>query len=209
MAETGIAAEQPEAVPVALSVIGTAEGRTEGVASVAVPAESESSAEDEGNVLGFHGEMVLLTWVAFLVSAVLLGKFLWKPILRILEDRENEIRGAVEDAAAARKAASEADAQASEKLASAEAEARVRADALVAAAQQRAAAMEAEARAAVAAKQRASDERMAAERAEALKKLGEQAGDEIAAALEKMLPGLLTDEQRTAYQERIAAEVRF
>ena len=223
MAETGIIAEQPVAEPVVVAQSAVAEAvtaqpavsvgadtGTDVSAYVSVPpAESEPVAEEEGNVFGFHGEMVLLTWVAFLISAVLLGKFLWKPILRVLEDRENEIREAAEEAVAARKAAAEADTLAAEKIAAAETEARAKADALVLAAQQRTAAMEAEARTAIAAKQRASDERMAAERADALKRLGEQAGDEIAAALEKMLPGLLTDEQRKVYQERIAAEVRF
>lgn len=223
MAETGIIAEQPVAEPVVVAQSAVAEAvtaqpavsvgadtGTDVSAYVSVPpAESKPVAEEEGNVFGFHGEMVLLTWVAFLISAVLLGKFLWKPILRVLEDRENEIREAAEEAVAARKAAAEADTLATEKIAAAETEARAKADALVLAAQQRAAAMEAEARTAIAAKQRASDERMAAERADALKRLGEQAGDEIAAALEKMLPGLLTDEQRKVYQERIAAEVRF
>ena len=50
---------------------------------------------------------------------------------------------------------------------------------------------------------------MAEERAAALRKLSEQAGGEIAKALDRLLPGLLTDAQRQAYQDQIAADVRF
>ncbi len=166
--------------------------------------------EEHGNdVLGFDGQMVLLTWVAFLIAAVLLGKLLWKPILNVLEAREAEIKNSLDDAAKARKAAQDADALASQTLANAEKEARVQADALISATQARIETLEQETHTALAQKRKVAEERLAVEREDALKRLREQAGDEIAAALEQILPGLLTDEQRKAYQERIAAEVRF
>mgnify|MGYP000616603919 CR=1 FL=1 len=58
-----------------------------------------------GNVMGFDGQVVLLTWIAFLIAFVVLGKLVWKPILQWLESRETEIRSSLDDAAAARKAA--------------------------------------------------------------------------------------------------------
>lgn len=165
--------------------------------------------ETPGAVLGFDGTMVLLTWAAFLIAAVVLGKLLWKPILRFVEAREGEIKASLDDAAKARQAAAEADAKAAETLAAAAREARARADAQAQAALRHAAAMEAEAREAIAAKRQAAEERLEEERAEALKRLGEQAGGEIAHALERLLPGLLTDAQRQAYQDRIAEEVKL
>lgn len=166
-------------------------------------------APESGAVLDFSGTMVLLTWVAFLIAAIVLGKLLWKPILRFVEAREDEIKASLEDAMKARKAAEEADAKAAETLAQAERDARAKADAQAQAAQRHIAALEAEARSAIAAKRKAAEERLAEERTEALKRLGEHAGSEIAAALERMLPGLLSDEQRQAYQDRIAAEVKL
>lgn len=172
-------------------------------------AQPEPVTGASGAVLSFSGEMVLLTWVAFLVAAVVLGKLLWKPILRFVEARESEIKASLDDAAKARKAAEEADAKAAETVATAMREARAKADAQAQAAQRHIAALEAEAREAIAARRKAAEERLEEERAEALKRLGEQAGGEIAHVLERLLPGLLTETQRQAYQDRITAEVRL
>ncbi len=180
------------------------------MAETTATAEQPTHAEPgDVSFTGFSGEMVLLTWVAFLVAAVVLGKLLWRPILRFVEAREDEIKASLADAEKARKAAGEADAKAAETLAQAEREARAKADAQAQAAQRHVAALEAEAREAIAARRRAAEERLEEERAEALKRLGEHAGGEIAQALERLLPGLLTDAQRQAYQDRIAAEVKL
>ena len=165
--------------------------------------------EAPGNVMGFDQTVILCTWIAFLIAFVVLGKFLWKPILRYLESREEEIRTSLDDAAAARKAAAEADTKAEQVVADAEREARAKADAMAVAARKHVAELESEAREAIAAKRRAAEADMADERAAALRKLSEQAGGEIAKALDRMLPGLLTDAQRQAYQDQIAADVRF
>ena len=42
--------------------------------------------------------MVILTWVTFFALFAILKKFAWKPILQILDDREKNIRAAVEEA---------------------------------------------------------------------------------------------------------------
>lgn len=176
-------------------------------ATVAVSPEPTHS--EPGAVLGFDGEMVLLTWVAFLIAALVLGKLLWKPILRFVEAREGEIKASLDDAAKARKAAEVADAKAAETVAAAEREARARADAQAQAAQRHVAALEAEAREAIAAKRQAAETRLEEERAETLGRLREAAGGEIAAALERLLPGMLTDEQRAAYQAAIVKEINL
>lgn len=165
--------------------------------------------EGEGAVMGFDGMVVLFTWIAFLIAFVVLGKFLWKPIMRYLESREEEIRSSLDDAAAARKAAEEADAKAAQTMADAERDARAKADEIAAATRKHIAEMETEAREAIAAKRRAADVALEEERSAAMRKLSEKAGGEIAAALERMLPGLLTDAQRQDYQDKIAADVRL
>ncbi len=200
-------APPPETPPVDL------EAPTEVMTTTETQAVEEHHSED-GSVLGlggmtFDGSMVLLTWVAFLIAALLLGKLLWKPILRFLEERETEIKTSLEDAAKARQAAAEADAKAAQTVADAMQEARVKADALAATARQHVAELEAEARDAIAARRKVAEADLAVEREATLRKLSEQAGGDIAYALEKMLPGLLTPEQKTAYQEQIAAAVEF
>lgn len=169
----------------------------------------EPAHSEQGAVLGFNGTMVLLTWTAFLIAALVLGKVLWRPILRFVEAREGEIKASLDDAAKARKAAEEADAKAAETLADAARKARQEADAAAAATQRHIATLEAEAQEAIAAKRKAAEARLEEERTEALQRLGEQTGAEIAYALERLLPGLLTDEQRQAYQDRIAADVNL
>ncbi len=169
---------------------------------------------EQGSVLGFGGlpfdtSMVILTWVAFTVAAVLLGKLIWKPILKFLEERESEIKTSLDDAAKARQAAAEADSAAKQTLAQAEQRARAEADALAAVARQHIATLEDEAREAIAARRKLAEAELATEREATLRKLSEQAGAEIAYALETMLPGLLTPEQRQAYQDQIADSLQF
>lgn len=162
-----------------------------------------------GGVLDFNGQMVLLTWVAFAIAATLLAKLLWKPILNFVEARETEIKGALDDAQKARKAAAEADTEAEKTIAQAKAEARKLADEQAAAARQLIAKMEEEAREAIAQRKQVAEAQLKAEREDTLRKLNESAGAEIASALERMLPGMLTDKQRQDYQEKIAADIRF
>ena len=170
---------------------------------------SAAQSADTSSVMNFNELVVALTWLAFLIAFVVLGKLLWKPILRYLESREEEIRSSLDDAAAARKAAEEADAKAAQTIADAERDARAQADSIAAATRKHIAEMETEAREALAAKRRAAEASLEEERANAMRKLSEKAGGEIAAALERMLPGLLTDAQRQDYQDRIAADVRL
>ncbi len=158
---------------------------------------------------GFDAQVMLLTWVAFAVAAIVLAKLLWRPLLAALEAREGEIRDSLAHAEQARKAAADADAAAAQTLAAAEQKARAQADAQAAAARAHVAEMETAAREALAVRRQAAEEALADEREATLKKLGEQAGGEIAHALETLLPGMLTEAQRQAYQDRIAAAVNF
>lgn len=158
---------------------------------------------------GFDGQMVLLTWVAFAVAAVVLTKVLWKPLLAFLETREAEIKASLEDAEKARVAAAHADAKAAETIAQAEREARASADAQAQAARAHVAELENAAREAIAERRKVAEATLAAEREATLRSLSEQAGGEIANALERLLPGMLTEAQRQAYQDQIAAQVQL
>ena len=50
------------------------------------------------NVMPSDMIMVILTWVTFFCLLALLHKFAWKPILQALQNREKEIRDALENA---------------------------------------------------------------------------------------------------------------
>lgn len=57
-----------------------------------------SPAEVESALLNPDVSMVVLTWATFLILSVVLYKFAWTPILKALDDREELLRRAVENA---------------------------------------------------------------------------------------------------------------
>jgi F-type H+-transporting ATPase subunit b len=66
--------------------------------------------------------LIIWTIVTFVCLAVVLAKFAWKPILKVLGDREEKIRGALEEADRARAQAAEMIKQNEKNLARAEEE---------------------------------------------------------------------------------------
>lgn len=58
-----------------------------------------SSSESSSNIMSISNSMLVLTWIAFTLTMIVLYKFAWKPIFAILDKREAEIRKAVENAA--------------------------------------------------------------------------------------------------------------
>jgi F-type H+-transporting ATPase subunit b len=68
----------------------------------------------------FSTPMMAMTWVTFLITAAILYKVAWKPILRALDARESKIRKSVEDAEKARKDAAETEARCRAMLAEAQ-----------------------------------------------------------------------------------------
>lgn len=66
------------------------------------------SAESGNPLMRIDPGMILWTWIVFIALLVILGKFAWKPILKMLDDREKKIKKAIEDADAAQKALEEA-----------------------------------------------------------------------------------------------------
>ena len=66
--------------------------------------------------------LIIWTIVTFVCLCIVLAKFAWKPILKILSDREEKIRGALEEADRARSQAAEMIKQNEKNLARAEEE---------------------------------------------------------------------------------------
>lgn len=71
--------------------------QTQAVMEVSATPEHEPAP----GLITVSGPMILLTWIAFAIVAVLLYKIAWKPILTALDAREQGIRKALEDAARA------------------------------------------------------------------------------------------------------------
>ena len=64
--------------------------------TIIVPSEHGSPAHEKG-FFSPDMSMVLLTWVTFFLLLAVLYKFAWKPILSILDAREESIRKSLED----------------------------------------------------------------------------------------------------------------
>ena len=102
-----------------------------GLPSMPVPAGLIAVVEPAADAPAGHrsemdvsGRMVILTWVAFALAAVILHRIAWKPMLRALDRRETTIRKALEDADRARKAVESAAEKQKAILAAADARAR-------------------------------------------------------------------------------------
>jgi F-type H+-transporting ATPase subunit b len=68
-------------------------------ASITTTAEIpvDSAAKEKPGVIDVSGSMVLLTYITFAITALVLYKVAWKPILALLDKREDQIRKALED----------------------------------------------------------------------------------------------------------------
>lgn len=91
------------------------------VASSHAPAHGTQAGSD---YTSFTPAMMAMTWVTFLITAYILYKVAWKPILHALDAREAKIRKSVEDAEKARKDAAETESRCRAILADAEKQSR-------------------------------------------------------------------------------------
>ena len=176
-------------------------------ATMTVPVETGVLDKISTDAIAIHREMVVITWVAFLIAAVLLHRLAWKPMLRALDKREREIRSALDEADKAHKQAA-VDAEKNRQAISEVAE--------------RARAMQEESRLA---SERAAT-RIDQESREKARRLIEDAGREIESARlramddlrreaaelaihlsEKMLSEKMTPEQRRDYQARMLKDL--
>ena len=95
-----------------------------------------------GEVIDVSGTMVVLTWVTFILAALILYRLAWKPIMAALDKREGDIRQSLADADGARKEAARVNEETKLMLSKAQEEARTIVDGARKAAQQVAAAIE-------------------------------------------------------------------
>ena len=81
-------------------------------------------ADPAAALIQVSGPLMILTWVTFLLVALVLYKVAWKPILKALDARERTVRKALEDAALARRELAEVQEKSAKLLAEAHAESR-------------------------------------------------------------------------------------
>jgi F-type H+-transporting ATPase subunit b len=93
-------------------------------ATIAVESTGEAAGSPHQSVIEPSGQMVLMTWLMFGITAVILYKIAWKPILAALDKRENDIKSALDNAEKARQQAEETKAQCEQMINQADAQAR-------------------------------------------------------------------------------------
>lgn len=71
---------------------------THGTIEVPASHDAHAGGHGGGNPVNVTPQMVGLTWITFLLMAVVLYKVAWKPILGALEKREEDLRKAIENA---------------------------------------------------------------------------------------------------------------
>ncbi len=176
-------------------------------ATAAVPGIPEPLQQMPSDVMQISDKMILLTWLAFGITAFLLHKLLWKPILRAVEKRERSINEALEGAERARRELAEVETRRRESVARAAAEAReVTARAAREAADTLARA-EDETRAMAQRRIEEAQRSIAAEQRRAIEAVRSSAAEQLCDTLEQFLRNELTEEQRRAYQQTVVGEV--
>lgn len=85
---------------------------------------AHSGDHGEVNIVEIQGQMVIWTWVVFLVVAALLYRIAWKPILAALSDREEKIQRALDDARTAREQVEQIESTREQLIAEADAKAK-------------------------------------------------------------------------------------
>ncbi len=174
-----------------------------------VPGVPELIQKTPPNVMDVSSSMLILTWLAFFIAAFTLKKLLWRPILNAVEGREEEIRSALEGAKAAREAVAASEEKGRAVMAEAQAQAMNAAEQASRNAALRARQAEADAQAYLAQKRADAAKRIEADQAAAMEHLRKDAAAHLSRALELLLPEMLTDDQKAAYQKRMLEKVSF
>ena len=179
-------------------------------AGVSIPTSPE--AEPEGGstqMMVISHELVVMTWIAFIIVAFALHKLLWKPLLRALEKRETDIRDALAGADRARDEVAECDQRKQGILHEATKTAREKVDQ---AAREAAVIKDEAGREAheVAAKRmKEAEEQIALEKAKAEAAIRTATITQIGGLLEKVLSQELSSDQKRHYQEAMLREVEL
>ena len=158
-------------------------------------------------VVKVSDELVLLTWVTFIIAALLLHKLGWKPLLRALEHREKGIRDALDEAAAARKEAAAVQEQGRKIVADAAEKARAMADEARRAAERSASAIEQEARDQARRLREEADREIAAAKQQVREDLRRESAGLAVAIAGRILREETTPEQLQAMTGRLARKL--
>ena len=148
-------------------------------------------------------DMMLLTWTAFLIAALLLHRLAWKPILRALDKRERDIRTALEEADLAHKQAENSAAESRKIVGEAMNRARAVTEEARLAAERSAARIEKEAQDKSRRLIEDANQEITAAQRRAIEDLRREAAELAIGLSEKMLAEQMTPEQRRAYQARM------
>jgi F-type H+-transporting ATPase subunit b len=151
--------------------------------------------------------LMLWTWVSFLIMTAILYKVAWKPILKTLDQREAKIRRALEDAAKARTAVAEAEANRNRLLAEATADARQVLDQARHAAGEAARVIEQRARAESQALGAHAHREIAAATVRAREALRRESADLAVAIAGKLLDANMDTERNKALAEKLIKEL--
>jgi len=152
-------------------------------------------------------DMVLLTWTAFLIAAILLHRLAWKPILRALDKRERDIRTALEEADLAHKQAENSAAESRKIVGEAMNRARAMTEETRLAAERSAARIEKEAQDKSRRLIEDANQEITAAQRRAIEDLRREAATLAIQLSERMLTEQLTPEQRHAYEQRMAGKL--
>ena len=169
----------------------------------------EEPVDVKKQIVDVSGSMLLQTWVAFIIVLVVLGKLLWKPVLRALEKREGDIKESLEQAERARTELAESGVSKQRILAEAGrvAEEKIRAAATEAEPIKEEARQEAAN--ATSERLKKADEQIAIEASETRKAVHSASVSEMGALLERILSQDLTEEQKEKYQKAMLHEVEL
>ena len=160
-------------------------------------------------VMEIEGQLIVLTWIAFILAAIALHKLLWKPILKAVGDREKTISDALAEAEQARRKVAETETIGKELVQKAEDDARAVAQRATRDAAAIRAKADADAREDAAHQVQNARNIIEAESRKAFEALRLNAADRLTDTLERMLSQNLTDEQKRIYQEDLLKEVKL
>ncbi|HEY8241496.1 MAG TPA: F0F1 ATP synthase subunit B [Kiritimatiellia bacterium] len=159
-----------------------------------VPSHGTDHAAPE--LINLSGTMMILTWVVFAITAFILYKKAWKPILQGLDKREADLRQAIDDAAKTRDELAKIDDQRKHIIAEADAKARDVLDSARKAAVEAAQAIEAKAREESQILLENAQREIRAERERAVASLRRESAD-LAVSLARKIIGSNLDETRS------------
>jgi F-type H+-transporting ATPase subunit b len=174
-----------------------------------VPGIPDALQQMPSEVMQVSGQMIVLTWVAFLIAAICLHKLLWKPILKAVGEREKSVSDALEGAEQARNEIAISAAQGKSLVRQAEEHSRTIAEH----AQRNAAAIvskaDEDAHLAAARRVQEAERQIEMEYLKSFEALRLDAANRVAETVEQMMRLTLTEGQKQAYQEQLLNEVKL